>query len=81
MNVADRIKNLPPYPFATLGRRIRELTAQGEDIIRLDIGSPDLPPPDFVVEALYRSAQDPSHHGYGGFYGMPAVAPGHGHLL
>jgi LL-diaminopimelate aminotransferase len=59
--------------FARLGRRIQELAAQGKDIIRLDIGSPDLPPPDFVVEAMYRSAQDPSHHGYGGFYGTPEL--------
>jgi LL-diaminopimelate aminotransferase len=73
MKVADRIGNLPPYVFAKLGRRIRELTAEGKDIIRLDIGSPDLPPPAFIVEALYHSAQSPSHHGYGGFYGIPEL--------
>ncbi len=73
MKVANRIGNLPPYIFARLGERIRELTAQGKDIIRLDIGSPDLPPPDLVIEALYRSARDPSHHGYAGFYGTPEL--------
>jgi LL-diaminopimelate aminotransferase len=73
MNVADRVESLPPYIFARLGRQIRELTVQGQDIIRLDIGSPDLPPPDFIMEALYRSAQDPSHHGYAGFYGTPEL--------
>jgi LL-diaminopimelate aminotransferase len=26
-----------------------------------------------VTETLYRSAQAPSHHGYGGFYGIPAL--------
>jgi LL-diaminopimelate aminotransferase len=73
MNIADRIKNLPPYPFASLGRRIRELNERGRDVIRLDIGSPDLPPPDFAIEAMYRSAQDASHHGYSGFYGTPEL--------
>jgi LL-diaminopimelate aminotransferase len=73
MRIADRVDNLPPYVFATLGRRIQELSAQGKDIIRLDIGSPDLPPPDYVVEALYRSARDGDHHGYGGFFGTPAL--------
>ncbi len=73
MKVADRIGNLPTYVFAELGRRIRELTAQGKDIIRLDIGSPDLPPPDFVVEAMHRSARNPSHHGYVGYYGTPEL--------
>lgn len=73
MNVAKRLENLPPYVFAKLGRRIRELTAQGKDVIRLDIGSPDLPPPDFVIEAMYYSAKNPSHHGYGGYYGIPEL--------
>jgi len=73
MNVADRVRDLPPYAFAELGRRIRELNAQGKDIIRLDIGSPDLPPPDFITQAMFDSALNPSHHGYGGYYGIPAL--------
>ena len=73
MEAANRVGNLPPYIFAALGRRVRNLTAQGKDIIRLDVGSPDLPPPDFVIEAMYRSAQAPSHHGYGGYYGTPEL--------
>lgn len=73
MQVADRVKNLPPYAFASLGRRLRDLKAQGMDIIQLDIGSPDLPPPDWVIDAMYRSAQDAGHHGYAGYYGTPEL--------
>jgi LL-diaminopimelate aminotransferase len=73
VKLADRVSTLPPYVFAKLGRRIQEITAQGKDVIRLDIGSPDLPPPDSIVEMMYRSARDPSHHGYGGFYGTPEL--------
>jgi LL-diaminopimelate aminotransferase len=73
IKLADRVSNLPPYVFARLGRRIQELTTQGKDVIRLDIGSPDLPPPDSIVEVMYGSARDPSHHGYGGFYGTPEL--------
>jgi LL-diaminopimelate aminotransferase len=73
MEIADRVENLPPYVFARLGRQIQELKGQGKDIIRLDIGSPDLPPPDFIIEAMHRSAQDPGHHGYAGFYGTPEL--------
>jgi LL-diaminopimelate aminotransferase len=73
MRVAHRVDSLPAYVFAQLGRQIRDLTAQGRDVIRLDIGSPDLPPPDSIVEALYRSARSPAHHGYGGFYGTPEL--------
>jgi LL-diaminopimelate aminotransferase len=73
MKVSERIENMPPYVFATMGQRIRELQARGRDVIRLDIGSPDLPPPDFIIEAMYRSAQNASHHGYSGFYGTPGL--------
>ena len=73
MRVADRVSNLPPYVFARLERRLRELMAQGKEIIRLDIGSPDLPPPNFIIEAMHRSMQNPSRHGYGGYYGTPEL--------
>lgn len=73
MKVAERIGALPPYVFARLGRRILEMQAKGRDIIRLDIGSPDLPPPGFIVDALSHSLRDPSHHGYGGYYGTPKL--------
>jgi len=36
----------------------------GKDIIRLNAGSPDLPPAPFIVQALQRSAEKPNHHGY-----------------
>lgn len=73
MQVAARVANLPPYVFAKVGRRIRELEAQGMDVIRLDIGSPDLPPPEFIVDAMHLSARDGGKHGYGGYYGIPAL--------
>jgi LL-diaminopimelate aminotransferase len=73
MRVADRVRSLPPYVFAKLGRRILEMRSEGRDIIRLDIGSPDLPPPGFVVDALNASLRDPSRHGYGGYYGTPEL--------
>lgn len=69
--VAKRLKNLPPYPFAVLNQRVRELQAAGSDIIRLDIGSPDLPPPSAVVETLCDDASNPNLHGYAGYKGTP----------
>jgi LL-diaminopimelate aminotransferase len=73
MKVADRIDSLPPYVFAKLGNRIRELMAAGKDVIRLDIGSPDLPPPDSLIEVMYASARNAGHHGYAGYYGTPEL--------
>ena len=66
---ADRLKALPPYAFAVLTQRVRELNAQGLDVIGLDIGSPDMPPPASVIEALEESASHPGHHSYGGYKG------------
>ncbi len=73
MRIADRVAALPPYVFAKLGSRIRELLAQGNDIIRLDIGSPDLPPPGFVIETMCSSVREPTHHSYAGYYGTPEL--------
>ena len=49
---AERIRRLPPYLFAEIEKMQKEKKAQGIDLISLSIGDPDLPPPDFVVEAL-----------------------------
>ena len=69
---ATRLTNLPSYIFAVLGQRIQEMAAQGLDVISLDIGSPDLPPPQPVIDALKQSAQKPNNHGYSGYRGIPA---------
>ncbi len=69
MKIAQRIENLPTYVFAALGKRIQQLQAQGVDVIRLDIGSPDLAPPPEVIEALAEAARRPELHGYPNFYG------------
>ncbi len=73
MNVAQRVDRLPVYVFASLGARIRALTRQGKDIIRLDMGSPDLPPPDSIIEVLCQSAANADNHGYSGYYGTPEL--------
>jgi LL-diaminopimelate aminotransferase len=72
MQTAQRLNNLPTYVFATIGKRIQALKAQGVDVIPLDIGSPDLTPPDAAIETLERSARDPRKHGYPSFYGAPS---------
>ena len=61
---ADRISGLQPYFFASLERTFKMLRESGVDIIRLDMGSPDLPPEDFIVEVLVEAARKPDMHGY-----------------
>jgi len=69
---AERLTKLPPYVFAVLGQRIHEMVLRGIDVISLDIGSPDLPPPQSVIEALAHSAHNANHHGYSGYKGVPS---------
>jgi LL-diaminopimelate aminotransferase len=73
MKRAQRLHDMPPYPFAPWSQRVAAAARDGRDVIRLDIGNPDLPPPDSVVEALCRSANAPDHHGYAGYGGLPAL--------
>ncbi|MGH2522932.1 MAG: aminotransferase class I/II-fold pyridoxal phosphate-dependent enzyme [Anaerolineales bacterium] len=65
------MSSLPPYFFHGLHQKIARLKASGVDVIRMDMGSPDLPPAPFIVEALKRSAENPAHHGYMPFGGTP----------
>jgi LL-diaminopimelate aminotransferase len=58
------MQSFPDHFFAGLNSRIRELQIQDKDVIRLDVGSPDLPPGPEIIEALSRSAAHPDHHGY-----------------
>ena len=72
MKPAHRLSSLPPYPFARWADYVAATQARGLDVIRLDIGDPDLPPPAAVVQTLCRSAQEPDRHGYPGYRGIPA---------
>lgn len=69
---AERIASFKPYFFASLNQKIAQLRAQGVDVIRLDMGSPDLPPADFIIDALIQSARRPDSHGYSPNGGTPA---------
>ncbi len=69
---ADRIKTLPPYLFAAIDEMKQKALAQGMDIINLGIGDPDLPTPRPIVERLQKAAEDPAHHQYPSYDGMPA---------
>jgi LL-diaminopimelate aminotransferase len=68
-----RLSNLPTYFFVSLGSRLAALQAEGRDVIRLDIGSPDLPPATHIIEALIRSASDVHAHGYQPYRGTQAL--------
>ena len=61
------------YVFAAHTARLRKLAAEGLDIIRMDIGEPDAPPPAFIIDELSKQAHDPKKHGYAGYGGTPEL--------
>ena len=70
--IADRLRRLPPYLFAEIDRKKRDVRARGVDVIDLGIGDPDLPTPPHIVHALQAAAAKPEHHRYPSYEGMPA---------
>jgi len=57
--------------FAGLKGKLADLAERGVDVIRLDMGSPDLPPADFIIDKLVESARNPKKHGYSPAGGTP----------
>lgn len=61
---AERINKLPRYLFAEIDKKVREAVAKGVDVIRLGIGDPDQPTPDFIVQRMQEEAAKPGNHRY-----------------
>jgi alanine-synthesizing transaminase len=64
IEVADRIKRLPPYLFARINQSKYAKRRAGEDVIDLGMGNPGDPPADLIVDKLAEAARDPGNHGY-----------------
>jgi LL-diaminopimelate aminotransferase len=61
---AQRLHAFRTGIFNELARYKQELLAQGKEIIDLSVGSPDLPPPPFIIQALQEHIQDQRQYGY-----------------
>lgn len=66
---ARRLRTSSPYFFHQLNEKIDHLQTAGVDVIRLDIGSPDMPPAPFIVDALIQNVSNPNLHGYAPYGG------------
>jgi len=70
MMYAKRLDHLPPYLFARIDAMKAEKRAEGVDVIDLGVGDPDLPTPEYIVDALCEAARDPATHHYPDYTGM-----------
>ena len=47
---ADHVKNISEYYFSVKLQEVAKMIAEGKNVISLGVGSPDLPPSEYVVD-------------------------------
>ena len=75
VNIArsHRLDGIGEYYFSRRLREIAEIeAATGRQIVKLAMGSPDLPPHQSVIDRLAKEAQRPDVHKYMSYQGEPA---------
>jgi aspartate/methionine/tyrosine aminotransferase len=70
MRVAERMSRLGTESALATGARVRELVADGRDIVELHIGEPDFDTPDHVIEAARKALAEGYTH-YAPPLGLP----------
>ncbi|MGH9021792.1 MAG: aminotransferase class I/II-fold pyridoxal phosphate-dependent enzyme, partial [Acidimicrobiia bacterium] len=68
-----RINALPPYAFAAVDARKVQARRQGEDVIDLGFGNPDIPSPEVAMAKLCEAARNPRNHRYSSSRGIPRL--------
>ncbi|NIL96021.1 MAG: aminotransferase class I/II-fold pyridoxal phosphate-dependent enzyme [Planctomycetales bacterium] len=64
IDVATRVRRLPPYLFGSINALLLEKRRAGDDVIDLGMGNPSDPPEELVIEKLAEAARDARNHGY-----------------
>ena len=70
---ARRINEIQEYYFSRKLKEVARLNAEGQDIVSLAIGSPDMPPSQQTIDKLCEVAQRPDAHGYQPSVGIPEI--------
>lgn len=73
MEEFQRIKRLPPYIFQQVNELKAQLRKDGEDIIDLGMGNPDIPTPTHIVEKVTEAARNSRNHRYSASMGIPKL--------
>ncbi|HVF81347.1 MAG TPA: aminotransferase class I/II-fold pyridoxal phosphate-dependent enzyme, partial [Flavisolibacter sp.] len=73
IEVANRLQGIGEYYFSQKLKEIEELNKQGEPVINLGIGSPDLPPHPEVIKVLQEEAAKPTVHAYQSYKGSEVL--------
>ena len=70
LDVADRLRRLPPYLFGTINQLRNQKRHAGIDMIDLGMGNPMDGAPHEVVDKLCEAAKDPRNHRYSASAGI-----------
>ncbi len=70
---AEHVKSISEYYFSVKLHEVAKMNAEGKNVISLGVGSPDLPPSEYVVEELCKSAIQSDIHGYQPYTGIPEL--------
>ena len=73
INTADRLKTTKEYYFSVKLQEVRNLIAQGKDIINLAIGNPDMAPSQQTIDELNIQSNNPGNHGYQPYRSIPEL--------
>jgi alanine-synthesizing transaminase len=71
--IFSRVQKLPKYVFAMVNELKMKLRREGEDIVDLGMGNPDLPPAPHIIEKLCEVARRDNVHGYSASKGIPRL--------
>lgn len=73
ITVSKRLEGIGEYYFSQKLSEIAEMNKQGEVVINLGIGSPDMPPHPEVIKVLQEEAIKPNVHGYQSYKGAEVL--------
>ena len=73
INLAKRLDGIGEYYFSQKLMEIELLNQQGEPVINLGIGSPDLPPHPDVIEVLQEESNKANVHAYQSYRGSAVL--------
>ena len=70
---AERLAEVKEYYFSRKLKELKRRISEGEDIINLGIGSPDLPPSPETISELVNTASKNNIHGYQSYIGIDGL--------
>lgn len=73
IQTANRLQTVEEYYFSKKLREVRAMIASGKPVLNMAIGSPDLSPPESVIDAIQKALITEGAHKYQSYQGLPEL--------